>query len=55
MIGCANILLAWPFTITILIISYVYGIWRLKNLGGPGVEEFKEDKKPPWKGQNKSF
>jgi len=51
----ANILLGWPFTITILIISYIYGLWRLKNLGGPGVEEFKNDKNPPWEGQKKGF
>lgn len=51
----ANILLGWPFTITILLISYIYGIWRLKKLGGPGVEEFKENKKPPWDGQKRGF
>ena len=51
----ANILLGWPFTITVLLISYIYGIWRLKKLGGPGVEEFKENKKPPWDGQKRGF
>ena len=51
----SNILLGWPFTITILLISYIYGIWRLKKLGGPGVEEFKENKKPPWEGQKRGF
>ena len=51
----ANILLGWPFTITILIFSYIYGLWRLKNLGGPGVHEYKEDKDPPWEGQTRGF
>jgi len=51
----ANILLGWPFTITILLISYIYGIWRLKKLGGPGVEEYKKNKKPPWDGQKRGF
>jgi len=51
----ANILLGWPFTILILIFSYIYGIWRLNDLGGPGVHEFKEDKEPPWEGQNRGF
>lgn len=51
----ANLLLAWPFTIGVLMVSYIYGIWRLKNLGGPGVEEFQENKKPPWNGQKKGF
>jgi len=51
----ANILLGWPFTITILIFSYIYGIWRLRNLGGPGVHEYQEDKEPPWEGQKRGF
>ena len=50
-----NILLGWPFTITVLIFSYIYGIWRLKNLGGPSVDEFKDNIQPPWKGQSKGF
>lgn len=55
LLAWSNILLGWPFTIIILIISYIYGIWRLKKLGGPGVEEFKNNKKPPWKGQKRGF
>jgi len=51
----ANTLLGWPLTILILVMSYVYGLWRLRNLGGPGVEEFKEGKEPPWKGQKRGF
>lgn len=51
----SNTLLGWPVTIAILVISYVYGIWRLRQLGGPGVEEFQEDKEPPWEGQTRGF
>ncbi len=51
----ANTLLGWPVTISVLILSYIYGIWRLKKLGGPGVDEFKADKEPPWEGQKKGF
>lgn len=51
----ANTLLGWPVTIVVLVISYVYGIWRLRNLSGPGVEEFEEGAKPPWKGQTRGF
>ncbi len=51
----ANALLGWPFTILVLILSYIYGIWRLRNLGGPGVEEFQQDSEPPWEGQKKGF
>ncbi len=51
----ANIVLGWPFTILILLLSYIYGIWRLRNLGGPGVHEFVEEKDPPWEGQTRGF
>ncbi len=50
-----NILLGWPAIMVVLSISYIYGIWRLNNLGGPGVDEFKEGKEPPWDGQKKGF
>ncbi|MDZ7672481.1 MAG: DUF3159 domain-containing protein [Halanaerobiales bacterium] len=50
-----NLILGWPFTITVLILSYVYGIWRLKNLDGPSVDEFKNNDEPPWRGQTKGF
>jgi len=51
----ANTLLGWPVTILVLVISYIYGIWRLRKLGGPGVEEFTEGADPPWKGQTRGF
>jgi hypothetical protein len=51
----ANTLLGWPVTILVLVLSYIYGIWRLRNLGGPGVDEFQEGKDPPWKGQTRGF
>ncbi len=51
----ANTVLGWPVTILVLVISYVYGIWRLRKLGGPGVDEYQEDTKPPWKGQTRGF
>ncbi len=51
----ANTLLGWPVTIFVLIVSYVYGIWRLRNLGGPGVEEYEAGEEPPWEGQSRGF
>jgi len=48
-------LLSWPVTILVLVLSYVYGIWRLRRLGGPGVDEFQEGKAPPWEGQTRGF
>jgi len=48
-------LLGLPFTIFILIVTYVYGLWRLSRLGGPGIEEFNQHKEPPFKGQTRGF
>ncbi|MGM0603530.1 MAG: DUF3159 domain-containing protein [Bacillota bacterium] len=50
-----NLFLGWPMLTAVLIISYVYGIWRLKNLGGPGVDEYRSGKEPPWEGQKRGF
>jgi hypothetical protein len=55
LLGWANVLLGWPVTIVVLVISYLYGIWRLKKLGGPSVEEFLSHQPAPWKGQKKGF
>lgn len=54
-LGWANILLGFPTTLGVLILTLIYGIWRLKNLGGPGIDEFREGKEPPWIGQRKGF
>jgi hypothetical protein len=54
-LGWANVLLGWPVTIAVLVLSYIYGIWRLRQLGGPGVHEFREGKEPPWEGQTRGF
>lgn len=54
-LGWANTLLGWPITIIALVLSYVYGIWRLHQLKGPGVDEFMENKLPPYRGQTRGF
>lgn len=51
----ANVLLGLPFTVLILVASYLYGIWRLRKLGGPGIDEYSAGKAPPWKGQTRGF
>ena len=53
--GLANVLLGWPVTIFVLVISYLFGIWRLAKLGGPSVEEFLSHQPAPWKGQKRGF
>ena len=50
-----NLLTGWPAILVLLIISYLYGLKRLRNLKGPSVEEFKKKKKPPWQGQKQGF
>ena len=50
-----NTLLGTPATLSVLILSYIYGIWRLKKLGGPGIDEFRDNKEPPFRGQIKGF
>ena len=54
-LGAIRILLGWPYTIILLILSYLYGLWRLDKLQGPSVDEFKADAEPPWEGQQRGF
>ncbi len=51
----ASVLLGWPLTVAVLVFTYLYGIHRLRTLGGPGIDEFRAGKKPPWRGQVKGF
>jgi hypothetical protein len=54
-LGWVQLLSGWPALIVLLIGSYLYGIWRLGNLKGPSVEEFKTGAPPPWQGQKRGF
>lgn len=54
-LGWASILLGFPATLSVMILTLVYGVWRLKKLGGPGIHEFEAGKKAPWEGQKKGF
>lgn len=49
------IVLGWPATIALLVVTYVYGTWRLRHLGGPSVEEFEAGAEPPFEGQRRGF
>ena len=55
LLGIVQFLTGWPATILLLVASYLYGTWRLRNLGGPSVEEFKSGAEPPWEGQQRGF
>lgn len=54
-LGLIRTLLGWPYTVLILILSYLYGIRRLSILGGPSVEEFRSGASQPWVGQKRGF
>jgi hypothetical protein len=51
----ANTLMGLPVTIAVLVLSYVYGIWRLRYLKGPGIDEYLENKTAPFRGQTRGF
>jgi len=55
LLSIVQLVMGWPATIVLLIASYLYGTWRLKNLGGPSVEEFRSGAAPPWEGQRRGF
>lgn len=50
-----NIVSGWPATIALLVVTYIYGLWRLQHLRGPSVDEFKAAAAPPWQGQKRGF
>ena len=50
-----NLALGFPATFIVLILTLIYGLWRLQNLKGPGIDEFRDKKSPPWRGQTKGF
>jgi hypothetical protein len=54
-LALVNILTGWPAIILLLVISYLYGSWRLARLGGPSVDEFRNNLPQPWIGQLRGF
>ena len=54
-LGWVQLLTGWPALVLLLVASYLYGLWRLGNLQGPSVEEFKSGAPPPWQGQKRGF
>lgn len=54
-LAIVNVITGWPTTVVLLALSYIYGLWRLQNLKGPSVEEFRENADPPWSGQRRGF
>jgi len=54
-LALVNALTGWPATILLLIFSYLYGTWRLTQLSGPSVEEYRNNVPPPWQSQRRGF
>jgi hypothetical protein len=54
-LGTVQLILGWPALILLLAGSYLYGLWRLQNLKGPSVDEFRAGTQPPWEGQKRGF
>lgn len=54
-LGVVQLVTGWPALIILLILSYLYGQWRLQNLKGPSVDEFTSGSEPPWAGQKRGF
>ena len=54
-LSTVNLILGWPSITLLLVGSYIYGLWRLRQLKGPSVEEFLGKKAPPWTGQKRGF
>ena len=54
-LAMTNFITGWPATILLLVISYLYGTWRLAQLRGPSVEEFRNDTPAPWQSQRRGF
>lgn len=48
-------LFSLPFTIFTLVITYVVGIYVLKKLKGPSIQEYNQGKEGPYIGQVKGF
>ena len=53
--AASSLLNGWPATAVLLVLTYLYGTWRLPRLAGPSVVEFQNGSPPPWSGQRRGF
>jgi hypothetical protein len=54
-LAALGLLTGWPATVVLLILTYLYGTWRLARLAGPSVDEWRGQVPPPWTGQRRGF
>ena len=50
-----RILGGWPAIIGLIVVTQIYGRWRLRRLAGPSVREFETGVTPPWLGHAGGF
>ena len=55
LLAFTNFITGWPATILLLVFSYLYGTWRLTQLRGPSVDEFRNDTPAPWQSLGRGF
>lgn len=55
LLAALNLIGGWPGILVLLVITYLYGTWRLRRLGGPSVEEFQSEASPPYTSQQRGF
>ncbi len=53
--AAVGLISGWPATLALLILTYLFGTWRLARLVGPSVAEFRTQAPPPWTGQRRGF
>jgi hypothetical protein len=54
-LAALGLITGWPATVVLLILTYLYGTWRLARLAGPSVAEWRAQTPPPWTGQRRGF
>jgi len=54
-LAAASLVNGWPATVVLLVLTYLYGTWRLARLAGPSIEEYETGIRPPWTGQRRGF
>lgn len=54
-IAVINLILGFPGLTALLVVTYAWGLPRLRQLKGPGIDEYNNNTEPPWRGQTKGF
>jgi hypothetical protein len=54
-LATASIVNGLPATVVLLVLTNLYGTWRLARLVGPSIEEYEAGTPPPWTGQRRGF